>query len=118
METPKKVLDRRGFPRLRASFGVRFGVCGQHGQDVPGFTNNVSVGGFCFFSPDTRAIVGDHLSLEITVPGFDDPLYFLGEVVRIEKRSAGYDVACRFDWLGQSDQYKEKLEALISAHLG
>ena len=118
METPKKALDRRSYPRLKASFSVRFAVCGKHERDVPGFTNNVSVGGFCFFSPDTSAKVGDQLSVEITVPGFDDPLYFLGEVCRIVNRVGGYEVACRFDWLGQSDRYKEKLEALIAAHGG
>ena len=116
MGTPKKAPDRRDFPRLRASFGVRFAICGHHGREVPGFTTDVSCGGLSFCSPDTRAKVGDHLSLEITVPGFAAPLYFLGEVVRVEKRAAGYEVACRFDWLGQSYEYKEKLEAFISAH--
>ncbi len=118
MEAPRKALDRRSYPRLEASFSVRFAVCGQPERDVPGFTNNVSVGGFCFLSPDTSAKVGDQLSVEITVPGFAAPLYFLGEVVRVEKWAAAYEVACRFDWLGQSYKYREKLEALIAAHGG
>ncbi len=77
--TPKRALDRRDFPRLRASgFGVRYAICGHYGLEVPGFTTDVSCAGLSFCSPDTRAKVGDHLSLEIAVPGFDDPLYFLG----------------------------------------
>ena len=109
-------MDRRNYPRLKASFGVRFAVCGRHKREVPGFTKNVSVGGMCFSSPTTNAKVGDHLSVEISVPGFDEPLYVLGEVVRVREEAGGYEVACRFDWLGKSDRYKEKLEALISAH--
>jgi hypothetical protein len=109
----EKTLERRDFPRLKGSFKVRFGVCGAHGREVPGFTNDVSLGGVSFVSPDTKAKIGDHLAVEIVVPGFDAPLYFLGEVVRIKETPAGKEVACRFDWLGQSEAYKEKLQALI-----
>ena len=116
METPKKALDRRDYPRLDASFGVRFAVCGQARRSVPGFTSNVSVGGFCFHSPDTSVKPGDQISVEILVPGFDDPLYFLGEVIRVTEDVAGHIVACRFDWLGESERNKEKLEALLAAH--
>jgi hypothetical protein len=111
-----KALERRDFPRLKAAFTVRFGVCGAHGREVPGFTNNVSVGGLSFLSPGTTAKVGDHLAVEIAVPGFEQPLYFLGEVMRLNETPAGTEVACRFDWLGKSDSYKEKLLALIEAH--
>jgi hypothetical protein len=112
-----RVLDRRTYPRLKSSFKVRFGVCGKRGREVPGFTSNVSLGGMAFSSPDTKAKLGDYLAVEITVPGFDDPLYFLGEVVRVSEETAGTTVACRFDWLGKCDHYKEKLQALIDAHL-
>ena len=117
MDSDKKAtIDRRDFPRLDASFEVRYGVCGGSGREVPGFTNNVSLGGISFISPETRAQVGDHLAVEISVPGFDDPLYFLGEVVRLIESPGGTTVACRFDWLGKCDRYKEKLEAFIKAH--
>jgi hypothetical protein len=110
-------LDKRVYPRLSASFKVRFGVCGGHGREVPGFTNNVSLGGVRFISPDSAAKVGDHLAVEISIPGFDEPLYFLGEVLRVLQNAAGTEIACRFDWLGKSDRYKDKLAALISAHV-
>ena len=113
-----RVLDRRTFPRLRASFGVRFGVCGSHGREIPGFTSDVSLGGMAFSSPETSAKVGDSLAVEITVPGYDAPLYFLGQVVRVSEGASGCELAVRFDWLGKSDHYKEKLEALIDAHAG
>ena len=109
-------MDRRDFPRLNASFQVRFGVCGSHGREVPGFTSDVSLGGVRFFVPETNTKVGDHLAVEISVPGFDDPLYFLGEVIRVTPATAGAEIVCRFDWLGRSDQYKEKLGALLEAH--
>jgi hypothetical protein len=110
--------DRRDFARLNASFKVRFGVCGGQGREVPGFTNDVSLGGLSFLTPDSRAEVGDHLAVEISVPGYDDPLYFLGEVVRVQRGPKGCEIACRFDWLGKSDHYKEKLQALLDAHAG
>lgn len=112
----EKVTDRRDFPRLKASFEVRFGVCGGHGQEVPGFTNDVSLGGLSFVSPSTTAKVGDHLAVEIAVPGYDEPLYFLGQVVRLQETAAGTEIGCRFDWLGKSDRYKEKLTKLVQAH--
>ena len=113
---PKIAADRRDFPRLAGSFEVRFGVCGAHGREVPGFTNNLSLGGICFHTPETKAKLGDHLAVEISVPNFQEPLYFLGEVVRIGEEAAGYAVAVRFDWLGKSDRYKKKLAAFIDAH--
>ena len=108
--------DRRDYARLNASFKVRFGVCGGHGREVPGFTNDVSLGGLCFVSPDTTAAVGDHLAVEISVPGFDEPLYFLGEVLRVSHAAKGTEIACRFDWLGKSDRYKDKLAKLLDVH--
>ncbi|MGH7162129.1 MAG: PilZ domain-containing protein [Planctomycetota bacterium] len=108
--------DRRDYPRLKASFEVRYGVCGGHGREVPGFTNNLSLGGLCFMAPETKAHVGDHLAVEIQVPGFDQPLYFLGQVVRTQLVPGGTEVACRLDWLGKSDRYREKLAALLKAH--
>jgi hypothetical protein len=98
---------------LNASFKVRFGVCGAQGREVPGFTNDVSVGGLSFLTPDSRAQVGDHLAVEISVPGYEEPLYFLGEVVRVRRGPKGCDIACRFDWLGKSERYREKLQALL-----
>ena len=113
---PEKALDRRDYPRLKASFSVRFGVCGGHGREVPGFTNDVSLGGVSFVSPDTQAKVGDHLAVQISVPGYSEPLYFLGQVIRVREEAAGTEIGCRFDWMGKSDSYREKLAALISAH--
>jgi len=108
--------DRRDFPRLSASFEVRFGVCGAAGREVPGFTNDLSVSGISFVTPETRAKVGDHLAVEIKVPGFTEPLYFLGQVVRTRLVAGGTEVACRFDWLGKSDRYKDKLASLVASH--
>ena len=110
------ILDRRDFPRLLASFAVRFGVCGHEGREVPGFTSNISLSGLSFFSPETTAEEGDHIAVEISVPGYEEPLYFLGQVMRVEREASGCVVACRFDWLGKSDSYKEKLQALLDAH--
>ena len=95
---------------------MRFGVCGEHGREVPGFTNNLSLCGFSFVTPETGARAGDHIAVEISVPGFDEPLYFLGQVVRTHLVSGGTEIACHFDWLGKSDRYKEKLQTLIEAH--
>ncbi|MFQ5845868.1 MAG: PilZ domain-containing protein [Planctomycetota bacterium] len=111
-----RISDRRDFPRLKASFQVRFGICGEQGGEVPGFTNNLSLSGLCFLTPETNCRAGDHLAVEIKVPGFDDPLYFLGQVVRTQLAAGGVEVACRFDWMGKSDRYQEKLAALIEAH--
>ena len=108
--------ERRDFPRLKANFKVRFGVCGAHGQEVPGFTGDLSLSGFSFVTPETGARAGDYISVEITVPSYEEPLYFLGQVIRTHLVNSGTEIACRFDWLGKSDRYKEKLAALISAH--
>lgn len=113
-----RLLDRRNYPRLKATFKVRFGICGEHQREVPGFTTDVSIGGVSFVSPETRAKVGDSLAVEIRVPGYDDPLYFLGQVVRVHDDTAGTEIAVRFDWLGKSDRYKEKVQALLEAHRG
>jgi hypothetical protein len=110
------VSDRRAFPRLRASFQVRFGVCGGHRREVPGFTSDVSLGGLSFHTPETSAALGDHLAVEVAVPGYDEPLYFLGEVVWITEERGGYELGVRFDWIGQSDSYREKLDAFLKAH--
>jgi len=110
------VADRRDFPRLSGSFKVRFGICGALGREVPGFTNNVSLGGISFVSPATQAKLGDQIAVEIAVPGFEDPLYFLGEVVRVQEEAGGTEIGCRFEWLGKSDRYKEKLMAFLGAH--
>jgi len=114
-QEPQTAADRREFPRLSASFEIRFGVCGAAGREVPGFTNDLSLSGISFVTPETRAKVGDHLAVEIKVPGFAEPLYFLGQVVRTRLSAAGTEVACRFDWLGKSDRYKEKLAKLVSS---
>ncbi len=42
------------------------------------------------------------------VKGFD----FTPKTVDAE----GTEIACRFDWLGKSDSYKNKLTTLITAH--
>jgi len=110
------VADRRDFPRLRANFKVRCGVCGRHQPEVPGFTKNIGVGGIAFVIAATEAQINDHLAVEITVPGFDEPLYFLGTVVHVHEVDNGIEIGCRFDWLGKSDRYKEKLMALMEAH--
>ena len=120
---PKKKLpavamlrERREYTRLHASFQVRFGICGEQGGEVPGFTSNISLSGLCFVTPETNARAGDHLAVEINVPGFSDPLYFLGQVVRTQLAPGGVEVACRFDWMGKSDRYQDKLAKLLEAH--
>ncbi|MHC4958102.1 MAG: PilZ domain-containing protein [Planctomycetota bacterium] len=110
------ISDRRDFPRLEGSYQVRFGVCGGHKREVPGFTSDMSLGGLSFFTPETTAAVGDHLAVEIVVPGYEEPLYFLGEVVRLGEERGGYELAVRFDWIGKSDAYREKLQAFLAAH--
>lgn len=105
--------NRRDYPRADGSHAVRFGVCGAHGREVPGFTNDLSLSGLSFSCPETNVKVGDHIAVEVTVAGYDDPLYFLGEVVRAVAGPSGVEVACRFDWLGKSDSYKQKLQALL-----
>lgn len=114
---PDVAVERREFPRLSAAFEVRYGVCGHHGREVPGFTNDLSVSGLCFVTPDTTARVGDHIAVEIKVPGFEEPLYFLGQVLRTRLVAGGTELACRFDWLGKSDRYKEKVARLLEGRL-
>jgi len=111
--------ERREFPRLQAAFDLRFAVCGGHGSAVQGYTNSISLGGFSFTSRDREADVGDHVTVEIAVPGFDKPLYFLGVVMRVEFCPDNPDsrmLAVRFDWLGKTDRYREKLAVLTGAH--
>lgn len=108
--------DRREFPRLKGSFQVRFGVCGAHGKQVPGFTKDMGIGGINFCVPETDARLGDHLAIEIAVPGHDTPLYFLGEVIRVTETEAGKELALRFDFLGKSENYKALLAQLLDAH--
>ena len=59
---------------------------------------------------------GDHVALEVTLPQFEAPLYFLGEVMRTDAVEDGVEIACRFDWIGSSDGYREKLDRFLSAH--
>ena len=111
--------ERREFPRLKASFVLRYGVCGDLQGAVPGFTDSLSLGGISFLTQDPGPELGTHLALEITVPGFDDPLYFLGVVIRSEpcpEAPGSRQVAARFAWLGKSDRYREKLEILSREH--
>ena len=107
--------DRREFARLEGSFQVRYGVCGSHGKQVPGFTKDMGIGGIRFLVSETDARVGDHLALEILVPGHETPLYFLGQVVRVIETEAGKEIALRFDFLGKSDNYKAMLSQLLSS---
>ena len=108
--------NRREFPRLNGAFQVRYGVCGAHGPQVPGFTRDMGIGGICFAVPKTEAKVGDHLALEISVPGYEEPLYFLGEVKRVEHLDGRSEIALSFEFLGKSENYKELLEQLIREH--
>ena len=108
--------DRRGFHRLKTAYQVRCGVCGHSGQVVPGFTQNMSRSGFSFVAPESDATVGQHVTVEIRVPGYDDPLYFLGEVIWTRQTGGSVEVGCRFDWIGQSDGYRAKLQALLDDH--
>ncbi|MEE8107058.1 MAG: PilZ domain-containing protein [Planctomycetota bacterium] len=110
--------NRRAYPRLKANFTVRFGICGEHGQEVPGFTNDLSLSGFSFTAQNSSASAGDHIAVEISVPGYGDPLYFLGQVIRTRLLGGHTEIACQFDWLGKADLYREKLEALLKAHGG
>jgi len=117
-DTSKATDNRRAYPRLEANFTVRFGICGDHGQEVPGFTNDLSLSGFSFTARNSAAKAGDHIAVELSVPGYDDPLYFLGQVIRTRLLEGRTEIACQFDWLGKSDRYREKLAALLEAHGG
>ena len=110
--------DRRGFARLHGTFQVRYGVCGAHGPQVPGFTQDMGIGGIRFTVSSTDVTVGDHLAVEIVVPGHEDPLYFLGQVLRVDQSDAGAEIGLRFDFLGKSENYKELLEQLVRDHGG
>jgi len=116
---PHPEADRREFPRLKASFVLRYGVCGDLEGAVPGFTDSLSLGGISFLTQDPGPELGTHLALEISVPGYDDPLYFLGVVIRSKacpEAPGSRLVAARFAWLGKSDRYREKLEVLAREH--
>ena len=115
-ERSASITDRRDFPRVKGAFQVRFGICGGHRREVPGFTGDLSLGGISFLTPETTAKAGDHVAVEVGVPGFEGPLYFLGEVVRVHEERGGYAVAVRFDWLGKSDSYREMLKVFLDAH--
>jgi hypothetical protein len=104
------------YPRLRAAFKVRYGVCGTGGRQIPGFTQDMGIGGIRFVTPSSDAVVGDHIAIEIAVPGYEDPLYFLGQVVRQSVTDAGTELAIRFDYLGKSDDYKSMLTDFLGAH--
>ena len=111
--------DRRQFPRLMASFDLRFGICGSPGEAVPGYTRNLGLGGISFVSENQECEVGGHVALEINVPGYDDPLYVLGVIKRVERNvdeEGRQLLACSFDWLGKTDRYREKLAVLTGAH--
>ena len=109
-------LDRRAYPRLTGAFNVRYGVCGTHGRQIPGFTEDIGIGGIRFVTPSSDAVIGDHIAIEIAVPGYDAPLYFLGQVVRHQETDAGTELAVRFDYLGKSDDYKSMLSRFLDAH--
>lgn len=115
-EAGQQALDRREFPRLRGSFKVRYGVCGSHGRQIPGFTEDMGIGGIRFVTPSSDAVVGDHIAIEIAVPGYEAPLYFLGQVVRHQETDSGTELAIRFDYLGKSDGYKAMLTDFLGAH--
>lgn len=80
---------------------------------MPGFTNDLSLSGLSFLVKETGARAGQHLAVQVCVPGYDAPLYFIGTIVRTQLVPDGTEVACRFDWLGKSDHYKEKLGVLL-----
>ena len=109
-------VERRDFPRLVAPFRVRCSVCGRNRREIPGFTRDLGLGGLRFRTPSPDVAVGDHVALEVTLPQFETPLYFLGEVMRIEAAEDAFEVACRFDWIGSSDGYREKLHRFLAAH--
>jgi hypothetical protein len=113
---PQKTLDRREFPRLKGAFKVRYGVCGTHGRQIPGFTEDMGIGGIRLLTPSSDAVIGDHIAVEIAVPGYEAPLYFLGQVVRHTDTDAGTELAIRFDYLGKSDDYKAMLIRFLEAH--
>ena len=78
----------------------------------------MGIGGISFAVPHTTAKVGDHLAVEIAVPGYEDPLYFLGEVMRIDEIEGRSEIALRFEFLGKSENYKELLDELVREHRG
>ena len=110
--------DRREFVRLDGAFQVAYGVCGGHGTEVPGFTRDMGIGGICFAVPKTNAVVGDHLTVEISVPGYENPLYFLGTVRRVERIKEHTEIGLQFDFLGKSENYKALLAELVREHGG
>ena len=112
----QSTVDRREFARLKGTYKVRYGVCGTHGRQVPGFTEDMGIGGIRFVTPSSDAVVGDHIAIEIAVPGYGVPLYFLGQVVRHQKTTAGTELAVRFDYLGKSDDYKAMMAEFLVAH--
>ncbi len=100
-----------------APFQVRCSICGRNRREIPGFTKDLGLGGLRFVAPSSNAVVGDHVALEVTVPGFEAPLYFLGEVMRVAAADeSGTEVACRFDWIGSSQGYRDKLASFLNAH--
>jgi len=108
--------NRREYPRLQASYKVRYGVCGAPGRQIPGFTEDMGIGGLRFVSPESDAVPGDHIALEVLVPGYERPLYFLAEVVRATEMASGVEVAVRFNYLGKSEDYKSMLHEFLTEH--
>jgi len=103
--------EKRRFPRLKNSCGIRYrkveaDALPEEGTDA--LTVNISGGGICFESEEAME-PGALLAIELTLPEFNSPVVSFGRTVWCEPTPDDrYAVGLEFWWIGWGDDGAQK----------
>jgi len=103
--------DKRRFPRLRDSCGLKFRrlrseSLPEEGSDA--LTVNISGGGICFQTSEAVE-PGVLLAVELSLPDFESAIVSMGRSVWCEPSVEGlYEVGMEFWWIGWGDDGAQK----------
>jgi len=101
-ERPERRRDVRIPERCRVAFrAMREG--GADAKTTAAHTINLSVSGLCLVAP-TRLERDQHLALELSLEGRNDPVVAVGRVVWCDEDSGAYRVGVCFTWLREEDR--------------
>lgn len=121
--TSVEVVEKRRFLRLEDYFKVDFHKTDDFGgheeeqHDSVGYSKNISLGGVAIVT-ERELDIGDVIAADVTIPEFDRPIEFVGEVVRVSPQPEGdrYDIAVKFLPFGIDEERRSDLELFIYEH--
>jgi hypothetical protein len=109
-EAERPAVERRKFPRLRASCSIRvkpIAGAAAPGDGFDAMTVNISGGGLRYKS-DVAVKTGEFLAVEMGLPEFESPIVAMGRATFCERVAESYEVGVEFWWVGWGDDSAQR----------